>query len=73
MVNASDGLNAVHHPYRESIIMNELNQFSVFLAFFTMTISGFMIRAWFQEAEKIRRNRLNKLYAECNLSQLTEV
>ena len=46
--------------------MNELNQFSVFLFFFTAICSGFMIRAWIQEAKKLRRNRLNKLYAECN-------
>ena len=57
-------------------IMSELNQFSVFLFFFTVICSGFMIRAWIQEFKKLRRDNLNRLYAECGYtgsgSQFTE-
>ncbi len=53
-----------------------MNEFSIFLFIFTAICSGFMIRAWIQEAKKLHRDRLNRLYAECGYtgsgSQFTE-
>ena len=53
-----------------------MNEFSVFLFFFTVTCTVVMIRAWVQEVNKLRRDRLNRLYAECGYtgsgSQFTE-
>jgi hypothetical protein len=53
-----------------------MNELHVFLLFFTVTCTGFMIRAWIQEFKKLRRNHLSKLYAECGYtgsgSQFTE-